>query len=101
MSGMDEPPELHDNSHWRMAVWALRVGYVGLAAAIAGLIMTALGYTPWVLAVGVIIWLVAAAVTLAEFIWSRQGISELPGYWSMRFMLIHATVRAQSSARRS
>jgi len=23
---MDEPPELQYNGHWRMAVWALRVG---------------------------------------------------------------------------
>ena len=40
--GMDEPPELQYNGHWRMAVWALRVGYVGLAVAIAGLIVMSL-----------------------------------------------------------
>ena len=62
---MDESPELQYNRHWRMAVWALRVGYVGLVVAIAGLIVMSSGSTPWVLAVGVIIWLAAAAVTLA------------------------------------
>jgi hypothetical protein len=99
---MDEPPELQYNGHWRMAVWALRVGYVGLAVAIAGLIVMSLGSTPWVLAVGVIIWLAAAAVTLARFFWSRHELPEpRPGYWSMRFMLIHDTVHAQSSAQRS
>ena len=39
MRGMNEPPELQHNGHWRMAVWALRVGYIGLAVAIAGLIV--------------------------------------------------------------
>ena len=99
---MDEPVELQYNGHWRMAVWALRVGYVGLAVAIAGLIVMSLGSTPWVLAVGVFIWLAADAVTLAGFFWSRHELPEpRPGYWSMRFMLIHDTVRAPSSAQRS
>jgi len=44
---MNERPELQHNGHWRMAVWALRVGYVGLAVAIAGLIVESLGSTPW------------------------------------------------------
>lgn len=99
---MDEPPELQDDGHWRMAVWALRVGYVGLAVAIAGLIVMSLGTTPWVLAVGMIIWLAAAAVTLAGFFWSRHELLEpRPPYWSMRFMLIHDTVHARSSAKRT
>jgi hypothetical protein len=96
---MDEPPELRYNGHWRMAVWALRVGYVGLAVAIAGLIVRSLGSRPWVLAIGAFIWLAAAAVTLAGVFWSRQELPEpRPGYWSMRFMLLHDTVHAQSSA---
>jgi hypothetical protein len=99
---MDEPPELQDNGHWRMAVWALRVGYVGLAVAIAGLIVMATGSTRWVLAVGVIIWLATAAATLAGFFWSRHEMPEpRPGYWSMRLMLIRDTVHARSSAQRS
>ncbi len=99
---MDELLELQHNGHWRMAVWALRVGYVGLAVAIAGLIVMSLGSTLWVLAAGVIIWLAAAAATLAGFFWSRHELPEpRPGYWSMRFMLIHDTVHVQSSALRS
>lgn len=102
ISDMDEPPELQHNGHWRTAVQALRVGYVGLAVAIAGLIMMSLGSTPWVLAVGVLIWLAAAAVTLAGFLWSRHELPEpRPGYWSMRFMLIRDTVHARSSAQRT
>jgi hypothetical protein len=100
--GMDEPLELQHNGHWRMAVWSLRVGYVGLAVGVAGLVVTSLGSTPWVLAVGVIIWLAAAAVTLTGFFWSRHELPEpRPEYWPMRFMLIHDTVHAQSSAQPS
>jgi hypothetical protein len=95
---MDEPPELQHNGHW-MAVWALRVGYLALAVAIAGLIVRLSGSTPWVLAIGLIIWLAAAAVTLTGFVWARHELAEQrPGYWSMRFMLIHGTVHARSSA---
>jgi hypothetical protein len=99
---MGEPPELQYDGHWRTAVWALRVGYVGLSVAIAGLIVMSLGSTPWVLAVGVIVWLAAAAVTLAAFLRSRHELPKpRPSYWSMRFMLIHDTVHARSSAQRS
>jgi hypothetical protein len=90
---MHEPPELQSNGHWRMAVWALRVGYVGLAVAIAGLIVMSSESTPWVL---------AAVVTLAGVFWCRHELPEpRPGYWSMRFMLIHDTVHARPSAQRS
>ena len=98
---MDEPPELQYNGHWRMAVWALRVGYVALAIVIAGLIVMSLGSTSWVPAVGVIIWLATAAVTLTGFFWSRHELPEpRPGYWSMRFMLIRDTVHPRSLVQR-
>jgi len=83
-------------------VWALRAGYLALAVAIAGLIVTLSGSTAWILAVGLIIWLAVAAVTLTGFLWARHELPEpRPGYWSMRFMLIHDTVHARSSAPRS
>ena len=98
---MDEPQELQSSGHWRMAVWALRVGYIGLAVAIAGIIVMSSGL-PWVLAIGAIIWLAAAAVTLVGVFWSRLELPEpRPGYWSMRFMLIYDTVHARSSPHRS
>ncbi len=94
---MAEPRELTHNGHWRKAVWALRVGYVGLTVGIAGLIVMALGSTPWVVAVGLITWLAAAAVTLTEFFWSRHELPQpRPGLWSMRFMLIRDSVHARS-----
>jgi FtsH-binding integral membrane protein len=99
---MDEPAELQHNGHWRMAVWALRVGFVGLAVAIAGIIVLTSGSTPWVLAVGVIIWLACAAVTLTGVFWARHELPEpRPGLWPMRFMLIRDTVHARSDAPQS
>lgn len=80
-----------------MAVWGLRTGYVGLVVGIAGLIAMTTGSTPWVLAVGVIIWIAAAAVTLTGVFLSRHELSEpRPGYWSLRFMLVHDTFHARS-----
>lgn len=94
-----EPPELQHSRHWRMAVWALRLGCLALTVGIAGLIVLLSGSTPWVLAVGVIGWLVAAAVTLTGFFLARQELpAPRPGLWTMRLMLIHDTVHAASSA---
>lgn len=99
---MAEPPELQEIGHWRMAVWALRVGYLGLAVGVAGLVVLLTGSTPWVLATGLIIWLAAAAVTLTGFFRARQELPEpRPGFWSMRFMLIHDTVHARASGQQS
>jgi len=90
---MEEPPELQDNGHWRMAVWALRVGYLGLAAAIVGLVALAFGSTSWVLASGVIVWLATVPVTFTGFLWARHELPEpRPRLWSMRLMLIHDSV---------
>ncbi len=98
---MDEPPELRDNRHWRMAVWALRVGYVALAVALAGLVVLALSGTPWVLLIGVLVWLACAAISVAGVFWSRHELSEpRPGLWPLRFMLIHDTVHVLSWAER-
>jgi hypothetical protein len=99
---MDEPAQLQHSGHWRMAVWALRVGYFGLAVALVGLIVMSSGSSPWLLAVGVIIWLATAVVTLTGFFRARQELPEpRPEYWPMRFMLIHDTVHARSSAQQS
>jgi hypothetical protein len=96
---MDAPPELERNGHWRMAVWSLRVGYIGLAVAIAGLVVTLSGSTPWVLAVGVFTWLGTVAVTLTGFLWARHELPEpRPTLWSMRLMLVHDSTHALSSA---
>ena len=99
---MDEPPDLQANGHWRVAVWALRAGFVGLAVAGAGLVVLFSGSTPWLLAAGVVSWLVAAVVTLTGFLRARHQLSEpRPGYWSMRLMLIHDSVHSRPSAQLS
>jgi O-antigen/teichoic acid export membrane protein len=99
---MNEPLELQRNRHWRMAVWALRAGYIALAVAIAGVILMSSGSTPWVLAVGVIVWLAVAVVTLTGLLWARHELPEpRPGFWSLRLLLIHDSVHAVSSAQRS
>jgi hypothetical protein len=90
---LEQRLELQDNGSWRMAVWALRVGYVGLAIAVAGLIALAFGSTPWVVASGVIIWLATVPVTLTGFLSTRHGLPEpRPRLWSMRLMLIYDSV---------
>jgi hypothetical protein len=96
---MKEPAALLHNRHWRMAVWGLRVGYLGLAGGIVGIIVMSAGSTPWVLGAGVLIRLVAAAVTLAGVFRARQELPEpRPGLWPMRFMPIRDTVRARPSS---
>jgi hypothetical protein len=96
---LDEPRELGHNRRWRAAVWALRVGYLGLAVAVAGLVVMVSGSTPWILAFGEVTWL-AAAVTVTAFLRARNGLPRSrPGYRSMRFMLIHDSVHARSSTR--
>lgn len=81
-----------------MAVWTLRVGYLGLTVALAGLVTMLAGSTPWVLAAGAIIWIAAAVATLAGFLWARHELPHpRPGLWSMRFMLIRDTVHPRPS----
>jgi hypothetical protein len=99
---MDELARLRRNQHWRMAVWALRVGYAGLAVAVVGLMTRASGSTPWVLAVGVLAWLAAAIVTLTGVFWAWRALpGPRPGFWRTRFMLIYDTVHARPPAGRS
>ncbi len=84
-----------------MAVWALRVGYLALVVVVAGLIALWSGATPWVLAVGVIFWLAAAAVMVTGFLRARQELPEpRPGFWAIRSMLLHDTVHARSPAQK-
>jgi hypothetical protein len=88
-------PELQLSRPWRTAVWSLRVGYVGLVVAGAGLIALAFGATPWILASGVILWLATVPVTLTGFLSARHAIAKpRPSLWSMRVGLIRDSVHA-------
>lgn len=99
---VNEPTELKQNRQWRLAVWALRVGYLALATAGIGLVLVATGSTRWVLATGVIIWIFAAVVTVTGVVRARHDLpAPRPGYLSMRFMLIRDTVHAGSASGRN
>jgi hypothetical protein len=96
---VDEPRELRQNRYWRIAVWALRVGYLGLIVVLAGVVVLSSGSTPWVLVAGVFIWLGAATITLTGFFRARHELPDpKPGYWPMRWMLLRDTFRSRSSA---
>jgi hypothetical protein len=97
---MDEPSELGRTGSWRVAVWSLRVGYVGLVIALAGLVLRVTGSDSWLLAAGVILWLVTVAVTLTGFVLTRKRLGEpKPTLWSMRMMLLHDSVHGVSPTR--
>jgi hypothetical protein len=86
-------PVLEHSRSWRVAVWALRIGYVGLAVAVAGLVAWASGATRWVIAAGVFVWLATVPVTATGFFSARHGLpAPRPRLWSMRLMLIHDSV---------
>ena len=90
---MDEPTELQRNGHWKIAVWAFRVGLLAIATIVVGAIVLSSGGTPWVLAAGVIFWLVCAVVIATGFLLTLHDLPEpRPGFWSMRWMIIHDAV---------
>ena len=92
------PPELACLPPWRTAVWALRFGYGALAVGLVGLVLVLTGSTPWVLAAGVIGWLVCAAVTVTGVLRAHATAGpERPGLWPMRFMLIADSVHRRAS----
>lgn len=81
-----------------MAVWALRTGFVGLAAAVVGVILLSAGFTSSVLVLGVVIWVIAAAVTLTGVFKAHQELPEpRPGWWALRLMVIHDAVHARGA----
>jgi hypothetical protein len=89
--------ELRNDRRWRIAVWALRFGFLVLVAGIAGLVLG----PPWIFAVGVVLWLAAAAVTLTGVFRARDSLPEpRPGFWPMRWMLLHDTFHPRRSGAR-
>ena len=85
---MQRTPE--QSKGWRTAVWSLRVGYVGLVVAGAGLVALAFGATPWILASGTIVWLATVPLMLIGFLSARHALAApRPSLWSMRLGLIH------------
>ena len=90
---MNDLDELVHTKSWRIAVWSLRVGFVALAILIIGLIVVALGGTPWILAVGEISWIATVVVTTPAFFRARYVTpSPRPRLWTMRMALLRAAV---------
>jgi hypothetical protein len=97
IGGVAEWAELRGNRHWRVAVVWLRVGFCSLAIVVLGLILLAMNSTPWVLAIGVIAWLVSAITTAVQFMTARSELSGArPGFWSARSLLLHDTFHANT-----
>jgi len=91
---VDEPTALGANPHWQVAVWALRLGYLALAVIVVGLIVLGVGSTPWVLAVGVIFWLVVAVTSAVNFMWARAQLGRpRPGFVELRALLLRDSLR--------
>jgi hypothetical protein len=98
LQAVEESVGLRRNRHWRAAVWSLRVGFCALGVVLIGLIVIAIDSDPWILAIGVIAWLVAAITTAAEFMKARNELTgSKPGFWSVRSMLLHDTMHASST----
>ena len=95
---MGDPAEPRSDSHWHLAVWALRAGYAALLVAFAGLILTLMGLTPWVLAAGELLWLAAAAVTAVGFRWFRNDLpAPRPRPRLLLSKLVHDSVHSSSA----
>jgi hypothetical protein len=81
------------SGHWKMAVWALRVGLLAIATIVVGIVVLTSGGTPWILAAGVIFWLVCAVVIATGFLLTLRDLPEpRPGFWSMRLLIIRDAV---------
>lgn len=73
---------------------ALRFGYLALVMVLAGVVVLRRWSDPWVLVVGVVGWLVAAAVTVTGVLRAHRELrAPRPGLWSLRFMVLRDTVR--------
>jgi hypothetical protein len=80
MPRMDGPPELLPNEEWPMAIWALHVGVPWADRRRRGPHHDVAGIHAVSPAVGLIIWLAAAAVTLTPFFWARHELpAQRPG----------------------
>lgn len=96
---MDDLQALDADPAWRRAVWALRVGYGALAVALVGLVVLVAGSTPWVMAVGVVAWLLCAVTLGTGFVAARNRLGGPgPGFLAMRAKLLRDTVHTRPAA---
>jgi len=97
---MDEATDVRDSSHWRLAVWGLRVIGSGLAVVVAGLValLWSTGTGQAILAVGMGIYLVGVMITVVGIIVVYGEVPPpRPNFIQLRWSLIHDAVHARSA----
>jgi hypothetical protein len=93
--GTDSTQVLRTSRSWRIAVVALRVGYGALAVVAVGLLAVATGRTPWILAAGMVCWLLCALSSATFFLRARAyGREPRLGFLAVRAALVHDSVHA-------
>lgn len=90
---------LRDDRRWRAAVWALRVGFLGLALVIVGVIVhrtsSATGLS--ILIAGVVVYLVSSAVTLSRVFAALRSLPQpRPSFMTIRLDLFRDVFRRRS-----
>lgn len=90
---MDQHERLRQSPMWKRAVLALRCGYGALVVVVVGLVMNAVTGTPVVLAVGLVLWILAAITTAVCFQRARTSLpAPQPGAIEVRGMLLRDSV---------
>ncbi|MGD0256157.1 MAG: hypothetical protein ABSB99_11560 [Acidimicrobiales bacterium] len=98
---MDEATNLRNSSHWRLAVWGLRVIGPGLAVVVVGLValLWSTGIGQAILAVGMGIYLVGVMITVVGIILVyREVPPPRPNFIWLRWSLLHDAVHARSAS---
>lgn len=98
---MDEAATLRNSSHWRLAVWGLRVMGPGLAVVVVGLVtlLWSTGAGQAILAVGMGIYLVGVVITVVGIILVyREFPPPRPNFIWLRWSLLHDAVHARSAS---
>jgi len=83
---------------WRVAVWALRAGYLALLLVLVGVVALALGASRLLVVIGVIGWLAAASVAVVASLQARGHLTDpRPGLWDLKVALIRDSLHATPS----
>ncbi len=101
IDGMDEATNLRKSSHWRLAVWGLRVIGPGLVVVVAGVValLWSKGTGQAILAVGMGIYLVGVMITVVGIILVyRDASPPRPNFIQLRWSLLHDAVHTRSAS---
>lgn len=87
---------LRVDRRWRTAVWALRVGFVGLALVIVGVIVNRSSSTTGfgILVAGLLVYVASSAVTLSRVLAALRSLPEpRPTFMTIRLDLVRDVFR--------